>query len=154
MPPRRPHLSPRSPWSGVGWEPERGPGSGQALVWPTRGAVQVPGSSGPLTRRRGDCGACVGLLCSAWSYAPPSAAETHLQSSPTTDNPKIRKSDNRPNTKKQRKTINPKQGKAKPGPPSHGEMAMALDNGMPRCRSKCQRNVKISNRGSAPRSQQ
>ena len=63
----------------------------------------------------------------------------------------IRQIDNRPYTKKQRKPINPKQDKAKPGPPSHGETTMARANGMSRCRSTCPRNVKFSNRGSEPR---
>ena len=51
MPPRRPRRSPRPPWDGVGWGAERGPGSSRARVWPTRGAVRVPGSSYILTPR-------------------------------------------------------------------------------------------------------
>ena len=53
----------------------------------------------------------------------------------------IRQFDNRPYTKKQLKPINPKQDKAKPGPPSHGETTMARTNGMSRCRRTCPRNI-------------
>ena len=62
----------------------------------------------------------------------------------------IRQSDNRPYTKKQRKPITPKQGKEQPGPPSHGETAMARAIRMSRCRSTRPRNAKFSNRGSEP----
>ena len=48
------------------------------------------------------------------------------------------------------KTNKPKQRKAQPGPPSHGETAMAGANGMSRCRSTCPRNVKFSTHGSEP----
>ena len=47
VPPRRPRRSPRLPRSEVGWDAERGPGSGRALVWHTRGVVRVPGPFGP-----------------------------------------------------------------------------------------------------------
>ena len=42
--PRRPRRSPRPPWDGVGWDAERGPDSGRARVWHTRGAMRVPDS--------------------------------------------------------------------------------------------------------------
>ena len=82
----------------------------------------------------------------------PNAAETHFQSNPTIRHPTIRHPTIRQPTlhKETRKPINPKQGKAHPGPPSHGETAMARANRMSQDRSTCPRNVKISTRGSEP----
>ena len=51
---------------------------------------------------------------------------------PTIRNPTIRHPIIRPYTKKQRKPINPKQGKSKPGPPSHGETTMARQRNVAR----------------------
>ena len=99
-------------------------------------------------RRRRGCGACVVPFCPACSNAFPTASKKHFQSNPTTDNPTIRHPTTRQPTshKEQQKPINPKQGKAKTGPPSHGGTAMARASRMPRCRSTCPRNAKTSNR--------
>ena len=62
----------------------------------------------------------------------------------------IRQPDTRPYTnKEQKKTINPKQGKAQTGPPSHGKTKMARASGMSQNRSTYPRNIKFQLAGAS-----
>ena len=92
-------------------------------------------------RRRGG----MGLLCPVGSNVSPNAAETIFKTirQPPIRQSDIRQPDNRPYTNKQRKSINPKQGKE--------QTAVARANGMSRCRSTIPRSLKISYRGNGPR---
>ena len=104
-------------------------------------------------------GAGAGAVGFVWGFCalpdlmpPKNAAETISKAIRKSDirQTDIRQPNNQPHIKKQRKTINRKQGKAQPGPPSHGETATARASRMSRCRSTCPRNAKFSNRGNEP----